>query len=168
MLITLFALFFDFFFQIMSQRELSFIMIKPDGVKMGLVGEIIKRFEKKGFKLVALKFTQASEERLKKHYAESSSKPFFPKLVEYMASGPVVPMVWEGKNIVATGRKMLGTNPFRNAPGTIRGDYCIDFDRDICHGSDSIESAEKEIALWFEESEVFCEWQPAEEPWVYE
>jgi len=143
-------------------------MIKPDGVHRGIVGEIIKRFEQKGFKLVAMKFMWASEEHLKQHYADLSEKPFFPGLVKYMSSGPVVPMVWEGKNVVKTGRIMLGeTDPFKSSPGTIRGDYCIEVGRNICHGSDAVESAEKEIALWFGPKEVVV-WTPAESNWVYE
>jgi len=109
-----------------TPRERTFIMIKPDGVQRGLVGEVIRRFEAKGFKLVALKMQNATEERLKQHYADLSSKPFFPGLVKYMASGPVVPMVWEGLDAVKTGRVMLGaTNPKDSAPGTIRGDLFV-------------------------------------------
>merc|ERR1712158_147974 len=149
-------------------RERSFIMIKPDGVQRGLVGDIIKRFEQKGFKLVAIKLMQASEDHLRKHYADLSSRPFFPGLVKYMASGPVVPMVWEGLNVVKTGRVMLGaTNPADSAPGTIRGDYCIQVGRNICHGSDAVDSAAKEIALWFKE-ENLVNWDPVAEKWVYE
>lgn len=151
-----------------EQRERTFIMIKPDGVQRGLVGEIIQRFEKKGFKLVALKFVWPSEELLQKHYSDLSSKPFFPGLVKYMSSGPVVPMVWEGLNAVKTGRQMLGaTNPADSLPGTIRGDLCIEVGRNITHGSDSVESAKKEIALWFNEKEVVG-WSPANENWIYE
>ena len=168
-----------------ANRERTFIMVKPDGVQRGLVGEIIKRFEAKGFKLVALKFLQvssqgdfasktftfilqASEDLLQKHYADLSSRPFFPGLVKYMQMGPVVPMVWEGLNVVKTGRKMLGeTNPADSAPGTIRGDLCIQVGRNIIHGSDSVESANKEIALWFKPEELVS-WTPAGEPWVYE
>ncbi|KAK2166343.1 hypothetical protein LSH36_40g21082 [Paralvinella palmiformis] len=110
----------------------------------------------------------ASEEHLKKHYADLAGKPFFPKLIKYMSSGPVVPMVWEGKNVVKTGRKMLGeTNPFDSQPGTIRGDFCIEVGRNICHGSDSVESAEKEISLWFTKDEQIT-WTPCDEDWVYE
>merc|ERR1711931_98280 len=133
-----------------GNRERTFIMLKPDAVQRGLVGEIIKRFEQKGFKLVAMKMMHASEELLKEHYADLSSKAFFPGLVKYMASGPVVPMVWEGLNVVKTGRVMLGeTNPKDSKPGTIRGDFAIQVGRNICHGSDAVESAEKEIKLWF-------------------
>ncbi|CAE7532617.1 ndk-1 [Symbiodinium sp. KB8] len=125
-------------------------MIKPDGVQRGLVGEIIGRFEKKGFKLVALKLETPSKELVEKHYADLSSKPFFAGLVEYILSGPVCCMVWEGKGAVKTGRVLLGaTNPADSAPGTIRGDLCIEVGRNVCHGSDTVENAKKEIDLWF-------------------
>merc|ERR1712200_223640 len=151
-----------------GNRERTFIMLKPDAVQRGLVGEIIKRFEQKGFKLVAMKMMHASEELLKEHYADLTSKAFFPGLVKYMNSGPVVPMVWEGLNVVKTGRVMLGeTNPAASAPGTIRGDFCIQVGRNLCHGSDAVESAKKEIALWFKEEEL-VKWDPVSLSWVYE
>ncbi|XP_017060281.1 nucleoside diphosphate kinase [Drosophila ficusphila] len=151
-----------------ANKERTFIMVKPDGVQRGLVGKIIERFEQKGFKLVALKFTWASKELLEKHYADLSGRPFFPGLVNYMNSGPVVPMVWEGLNVVKTGRQMLGaTNPADSLPGTIRGDFCIQVGRNIIHGSDAVESAEKEIALWFNEKELVT-WTPAAKDWIYE
>merc|ERR1712018_983888 len=112
----------------MGNDERTFIMIKPDGVQRGLCGDIIKRFEQKGFKLVAMKFMQASEDHLKKHYADLSSKPFFAGLVKYMPTGPVLAMVWEGLDVVKTGRVMLGeTNPKDSKPGTIRGDFYPDW-----------------------------------------
>merc|ERR1712029_1314519 len=121
----------------LGNRERTFIMLKPDAVQRGLVGDIIKRFEQKGFKLVAMKMMHASEDLLKQHYADLSSKGFFTGLIKYMNSGPVVPMVWEGLNVVKTGRVMLGeTNPAASAPGTIRGDFCVQVGRNICHGSD--------------------------------
>lgn len=148
--------------------ERTFIAIKPDGVQRGLVGKIIARFEAKGFKLVALKQMTASKEHLENHYADLSSKPFFPGLVKYMGSGPVVAMVWEGEGAVATGRKMLGeTKPQDSAPGTIRGDFCIQVGRNICHGSDAVESANKEIALWFKPEEL-NDWTTCGHDWVYE
>merc|ERR1712141_319636 len=151
-----------------GNRERTFIMLKPDAVQRGLVGEIIKRFEAKGFKLVAMKMMHASEELLKEHYADLSSKGFFPGLVKYMNSGPVVPMVWEGLNVVKTGRVMLGeTNPAASAPGTIRGDFSIQVGRNMCHGSDAVESANKEIALWFKDEELI-KWDPVTMGWVYE
>merc|ERR1711933_484516 len=143
-------------------------MIKPDGVHRGIVGEIIKRFENKGFKLVAMKFMQASVEHLEKHYADLAKKPFFPGLVKYMASGPVVAMVWEGLNAVKTGRVMLGeTNPRDSKPGTIRGDYCIQVGRNVIHGSDSVESANHEIGLWFTGADL-CDWTQAGDAWINE
>ncbi|XP_054164119.1 nucleoside diphosphate kinase A 1-like [Oppia nitens] len=151
-----------------ANRERSFIMIKPDGVQRGLVGDIIKRFEQKGFKLVAIKFMNAGEELLKKHYSDLSSRPFFPSLIQYMQMGPVVPMVWEGLNVVKTGRVLLGeTNPADSKPGTIRGDFCIQTGRNIIHGSDSVDSANKEIALWFDPKEL-TEWKANQQSWVYE
>ena len=149
-------------------RERTFIMIKPDGVQRGLVGQIIARFEQKGFKLVAMKFTAPGEKHFENHYADLSAKPFFGGLVKYAASGPVLAMVWEGDNAILTGRKMLGaTKPFDSAPGTIRGDFCIDVGRNIIHGSDCVEAANKEIALWFKEDEL-CAWENHSASWVYE
>merc|ERR1712112_555290 len=151
-----------------GNRERTFIMLKPDAVQRGLVGEIIKRFEQEGFKLVAMKMMHASEELLKEHYADLSSKVFFPGLVKYMGSGPVVPIVWEGLNVVKTGRVMLGeTNPAASAPGTIRGDYAVQVGRNICHGSDSVESANKEIKLWFKDEEL-TKYDPVSSNWIYE
>ena len=150
-----------------AARERTFIMIKPDGVQRGLVGEIIARFEKKGFKLVGMKLDAPGKEHFEKHYADLSAKPFFPGLVAYASSGPVVAMVWEGHNVVATGRKMLGaTRPDDSAPGTIRGDYAIDVGRNVIHGSDSVDSANKEIALWF--GEKLTNWAHHSNSWVYE
>ncbi|XP_053720935.1 nucleoside diphosphate kinase A-like [Synchiropus splendidus] len=136
-------------------QERTFIAIKPDGVQRCLIGEIIKRFEQKGFKLVAMKMLQPSEDLLRQHYADLKELPFFAGLVNYMSSGPVIAMVWEGQEVVKTGRVMLGeTKPQESKPGTIRGDFCIDVGRNIIHGSDSVESANKEIALWFKEDEL--------------
>merc|ERR1711976_603065 len=168
MVATLLALFSQFSSEVMAQRERSFLMVQPDGVHRGLVGEIISRFEKKGFKLVAMKHMWADKALLEKHYADLSDKPFFGGLVTYMSSGPVVPMVWEGKGVVKTGRVMLGeTDPAKSAPGTIRGDFCIEVGRNICHGSDAVESAEKEINLWFKKEELVT-WTPCASDWVYE
>ncbi|XP_031620850.1 nucleoside diphosphate kinase [Contarinia nasturtii] len=169
MICTLLA-FLSYIAKIMAgNQERTFIMVKPDGVQRGLVGEIIKRFEAKGFKLVALKFVWPTQELLEQHYADLSSRPFFPGLVKYMSSGPVVPMVWEGLNVVKTGRQMLGaTNPADSLPGTIRGDLCIQVGRNIIHGSDAVESANKEIALWFPNEKDVVSWTPANKDWIYE
>ncbi|KAI8589456.1 nucleoside diphosphate kinase [Geranomyces variabilis] len=147
--------------------ERTYIMVKPDGVERGLVGEVISRFEKRGFKLLALKAVQPTRQHLEQHYGDLKDKPFFPKLVDYMLSGPVVGMVWAGLSVVKTGRVMLGaTNPLASAPGTIRGDYAIDVGKNICHGSDSVESAEKEIALWFPEG--VCNYTRSLDKLIYE
>ncbi|EAQ90535.1 hypothetical protein CHGG_02470 [Chaetomium globosum CBS 148.51] len=152
----------------MSTSERTFIAIKPDGVQRGLVGNIIGRFETRGFKLVALKLVSPGKEHLEKHYSDLSSKPFFKDLVTYMNSGPIVAMVWEGLDAVKTGRAMLGaTNPLSSAPGTIRGDLCLQMGRNVCHGSDSVESANKEIALWFKDEDLI-QWDSAQKAWIYE
>merc|ERR1712032_1063864 len=141
---------FDCLTELNMSTERTFIAIKPDGVQRGLVGKILKRFEQRGFKLVAMKLCMPGKEHLEKHYADLSSKPFFAGLVEYMNSGPICAMVWEGLNVVKMGRMMLGeTNPQASLPGSIRGDYSIQVGRNICHGSDAVESANHEIALWF-------------------
>ena len=152
----------------MVSRERTYIMIKPDGVQRGLIGPIVTRFEQRGFKLVAMKLVTPGKAHLEQHYADLSSKGFFAGLIEYMNSGPVCAMVWEGDNAVATGRKMLGaTKPFDSAPGTIRGDYCIDVGRNIIHGSDSVDSANHEIALWFKPEEL-NNWEHHSKSQIYE
>ncbi|KAL6008339.1 Nucleoside diphosphate kinase 1 [Asimina triloba] len=129
-------------------------------------GEIISRFEK-GFLLKGLKLKRVERAFAEKHYEDLSSKPFFGGLVEYITSGPVVAMVWEGKNVVATGRKIIGaTNPSESAPGTIRGDFAIIMGRNVVHGSDSVENGRKEVALWFPDGPV--DWQSNLHPWIYE
>jgi len=152
----------------MANTERTFIMVKPDGVQRGLVANIIKRFEQRGFKLVAMKFMQGSKELLAQHYNDLKGKPFYPGLVEFMSSGPVVPMVWEGKNAAVAGRKMMGeTDPQKSLPGSIRGDFCLDLGRNIIHGSDSAESAAKEIKLWFKDEEL-VDWNLKNACCVYE
>lgn len=143
---------------IIMATERTFIMIKPDGVARNLVAKIIERFEQRGYKLVAMKVMKADEDILNQHYSDLKSKPFFSGLVKHISSGPVVPMVWEGKDVVRQGRAMMGeTDPLKSKPGSIRGDYSIDMGRNIVHGSDSVESAIKEINLWFNEDEI-VEW----------
>ncbi|XP_051523607.1 nucleoside diphosphate kinase A-like [Myxocyprinus asiaticus] len=150
-----------------ANEERTFIAIKPDGVQRGLVGEIIKRFEQKGFRLVAMKLIQASEDLLRQHYSDLMDRPFFPGLVSYMSSGPVVAMVWEGFNVIKTGRVMLGeTNPTDSKPGTIRGDFCVQVGRNIIHGSDSVDSANTEISLWFSPEEL-CDYFKCQHSWIY-
>ncbi|CAF0749517.1 unnamed protein product [Brachionus calyciflorus] len=151
-----------------NTSERTYIMIKPDGVQRNLVGEIIKRFEQRGYQLLALKLVQPTDELLREHYRDLSARPFFPSLVQYMLSGPVVAMVWSGLNAVKAGRAMLGeTNPQDSKPGSIRGDFCAQTGRNICHGSDSVESAEREIALWFRPEEL-VNWTSHSRQWIYE
>ncbi|MGP4078345.1 nucleoside-diphosphate kinase [Pseudalkalibacillus sp. R45] len=135
--------------------EKTFLMVKPDGVQRNLIGEIVSRFEKKGFKLAGAKLMQISDELAQNHYGEHKERPFFGELVDFITSGPVFAMVWEGENVIATARNMMGkTNPSDAAPGTIRGDYAVQVGQNIIHGSDSPESAEREINLFFNEEEL--------------
>ncbi|KAG7266678.1 hypothetical protein CRUP_038066 [Coryphaenoides rupestris] len=142
-------------------NERTFVAVKPDAVQRRLVGDIVRRFEKKGFKLVGMKLVQASEDLLKEHYRDLRTKPFFSGLVRYMSSGPVVVMVWQGLDVVKT------PNPADSLPGTIRGDYCVEVGRNVIHGSDSVESAQREISLWFDHSELHC-WEDHSGHWLYE
>ncbi|AVX19303.1 MULTISPECIES: nucleoside-diphosphate kinase [Carboxydocella] len=148
--------------------ERTFVMIKPDGVQRNLVGEILARYEKKGYKLLAMKLMRVTEELAHQHYAEHVGKPFFPGLVEYITSGPVVALVLGGKGVVAGVRAMNGaTNPANAAPGTIRGDYGIEVGRNVVHASDSVESAEREIAIYFKEEEILA-YEKNVDAWLYE
>lgn len=148
--------------------ERTFLAIKPDGVQRKLIGEIIRRFEAKGFTLVGLKLMQVSRELAEAHYGVHREKPFFAGLVSFITSGPVVAMVWEGDGVVAAARKVIGaTNPLTAEPGTIRGDYGANIGRNIIHGSDAVETAQTEINLWFKEEELVS-WQPTLLSWIYE
>jgi nucleoside-diphosphate kinase len=148
--------------------ERTFLAVKPDGVQRGLVAEIIGRFEKKGFKLVGLKLMQMPKETAEKHYGEHAGKPFFGGLVDFITSGPIVGMVWEGPNVIATARKMMGaTNPANADNGTIRGDYATDMGRNIIHGSDGPEAAEREIGIFFKADELVS-WEHTAAKWIKE
>jgi nucleoside-diphosphate kinase len=148
--------------------ERTFIAVKPDGVQRAIVGEIIRRFEAKGFTLVGLKFLRPSRELAEQHYDVHRERPFFSGLVEFITSGPVAAMVWEGDGVVAAARKMIGaTNPLTAEPGTIRGDFGVSIGRNLIHGSDAIETAQREIGLWFKDEELVS-WQPTVTPWLYE
>jgi len=148
--------------------ERTFLAVKPDGVQRGLVGEIIGRFEQKGFKLVGLKLMQVSRETAEQHYGEHKGKPFFNGLVDFITSGPIVAMAWEGKNVIATARAMMGaTNPANAASGTIRGDFAADIGRNIIHGSDAPESAERELGIFFKPEELVS-WARANDTWITE
>lgn len=148
--------------------ERTFLAIKPDGVQRALVGEIIRRFEDKGFTLVGMKFMQVSRELAEQHYGVHREKPFFQGLVEFITSGPVVAMVWEGDGVVTAARKMIGaTNPLTAEPGTIRGDFGVNIGRNLIHGSDAIDTAQHEVSLWFKEEEL-ASWEPSLTPWIKE
>lgn len=148
--------------------ERTFIAIKPDGVQRGLVGEIIGRFEAKGFTLIGLKLLIASHELAEQHYDIHKERPFFKDLVSFITSGPLVAMVWEGDGVVASARRIIGaTNPLTAEPGTIRGDFAVSIGRNIIHGSDAIETAQREIGLWFADAEL-ANWESTMKPWLVE
>ena len=133
----------------------TFVMAKPDAVERGLVGEIVARFERRGFVIRGMKLLRVREQQAAEHYVEHVGKPFYPELVSFITSGPVVAMVLEGLGAVAAVRSMMGaTNPLDSAPGTIRGDYALDLGRNVVHGSDSPTSAAREIAIFFADSEL--------------
>ncbi|QGQ46694.1 nucleoside-diphosphate kinase [Metabacillus sediminilitoris] len=147
--------------------EKTFLMVKPDGVQRQLIGEIVSRFERKGLQLVGAKLMTISEDLAQQHYGEHKGKPFYGELVEFITSGPVFAMVWQGENVVELTRKMMGkTNPKDADPGTIRGDYCMNVGQNIIHGSDSPESADREIALFFNESELVG-YDKSINTWIY-
>ncbi|OYT33255.1 nucleoside-diphosphate kinase [Archaeoglobales archaeon ex4484_92] len=148
--------------------ERSFIMIKPDGVQRALIGEIIRRIERKGLKIIGLKMIKISKEIAKRHYEEHKDKAFFDELIKYITSGPVVVMVVEGREAIKVVRKLVGsTNPVDASFGTIRGDFGLDIGRNIIHASDSKESASREISLFFSENEIL-EYNRIDENWIYE
>lgn len=148
--------------------EKTFIMLKPDAVQRGLVGQVIARFEAKGCKLVGMKLIKVTRDLAEQHYEEHKGKSFFEPTVNYITSSPVVATVWEGKNCVAIARELMGaTNPASANPGTIRGAYGMDISRNIIHGSDSVASAEREIALYFRPEEIL-EYRKAGEEWLSE
>ncbi|XP_015992233.1 nucleoside diphosphate kinase, mitochondrial isoform X1 [Rousettus aegyptiacus] len=136
-------------------QERTLVAVKPDGVQRRLVGDVIRRFERRGFNLVGMKMLQAPENVLAEHYHDLRRKPFYPALISYMSSGPVVAMVWEGPNVVRTSRAMIGhTDSAVAVPGTIRGDFSIHISRNVIHASDSVEEAQREIQLWFQSNEL--------------
>jgi nucleoside-diphosphate kinase len=153
----------------MSEHERTFLMVKPDGVQRGIAGDIVSRFEERGLKLVGAKFMRISDDLAAEHYAEHEDKPFFEDLTDFITSGPVLAMVWEGQDAVAQGRRMMGaTDPLEAEPGTIRGDYGLDLGRNVIHGSDTEEgSAEREIDLFFDEEEL-VDYERVDETWLYE
>ncbi|KUG05216.1 nucleoside diphosphate kinase [hydrocarbon metagenome] len=147
--------------------EQTFVMVKPDGVQRSLVGEIVGRLESKGFKLKAMKLMVIDEELAREHYVEHVGKAFFKDLVEFITSGPVVAMIWEGEGVIASMRLLMGqTNPAEAGPGTIRGDLAVKVDQNIIHGSDSRVSAQREIGLFFQEQEII-DYGRAIDKWIF-
>ncbi|UJF36184.1 nucleoside-diphosphate kinase [Paenibacillus hexagrammi] len=146
--------------------EQTFLMVKPDGVQRGLIGEIVKRFEQKGFQLIGCKLLVMTREQAEYHYAEHKGKDFFERLVTFITSGPVFAMVWEGEQVIALSRTMIGkTNSLEAMPGTIRGDFAVHTNLNLIHGSDSPASAEREIKNFFTEAEL-CRYSKVIEKWI--
>lgn len=148
--------------------ERTLVLIKPDAVQRGLIGEIIARLERRGLKLVAAKFVMVHRELAETHYAVHKNKPFYEKLLDYITSAPVMAMVWEGPNAIAAVRQTMGaTRPTDAAPGTVRHDFGLEIGRNLTHASDSPETAAQEIALWFREDEILS-WKRSLDPWLWE
>jgi len=148
--------------------ERTLVLVKPDGVQRGLIGEVISRLERRGLRLAAAKFLSVSQELAETHYAVHQGKPFYPGLIEYITSAPVMAMVWEGPNAVAAVRQTMGaTRPTEAAPGSLRHDFALEVGRNLTHASDSPENGEKEVALWFRPEEIVS-WERAVDRWVFE
>lgn len=148
--------------------EKTLVLVKPDGVQRGLIGEVIARLERRGLRLVAARFMQVSQELAETHYAIHRGKPFYDGLIRYITSAPVMAMVWEGPNAVAAVRQTMGaTRPTEAAPGSIRHDFALEVGRNLTHASDSPENGEKEVSLWFQPQELVS-WQRSVDPWIFE
>jgi len=148
--------------------ERTLILVKPDGVQRGLIGEIVGRFERRGLKLVGMKFLQMSEELASQHYGVHKERPFYSSLVAYITSGPIVAMVWEGNDAIAAARATMGgTKPVEATPGTIRGDFGMEIGRNLVHGSDSPENGKKEVSLFFSPEELVA-WGRDTDRWINE
>ena len=148
--------------------ERTLVLVKPDGVQRGLVGEVITRLERRGLRLVGAKFMQVSQDLAETHYAIHVGKPFYAGLIRYITSAPVMAMVWDGPNAVAAVRQTMGaTRPTEAAPGSLRHDFALEVGRNLTHASDSVENGEKEVSLWFQTEEL-VDWQRAVDPWVFE
>ncbi len=148
--------------------ERSLVLVKPDGVQRGLIGEVVCRLERRGLILVAAKFMQVSRELAETHYAIHKGKPFYEGLLNYITSAPVMAMVWEGPNAIAAVRQTMGaTRPIEAAPGTLRHDFALEVGRNLTHASDSIENGEREVALWFTPEELVS-WKRDIDPWIFE
>ncbi len=148
--------------------EKTFVLVKPDGVQRGLIGEIISRLERRGLRLVAAKFVSVSMELAETHYGIHKGKPFYEGLIQYITSAPVMAMVWEGPNAVAAVRQTMGaTRPTEAAPGTVRHDFGLEVGRNLTHASDSPENGKKEVALWFKPEELVV-WERSLDAWIFE
>jgi nucleoside-diphosphate kinase len=148
--------------------ERTLVLVKPDGVQRGLIGEVIGRLENRGLRLVAAKFIQVSQELAETHYAIHKGKPFYNGLIEYITSAPVMAMAWEGPNAVAAIRQTMGaTRPTEAAPGSIRHDFALEVGRNLTHASDSVENGEIEVALWFSPAEL-VDWKRDSDRWIFE
>ena len=148
--------------------ERSLVLVKPDGVQRGLIGEVIARLERRGLRLVAAKFMAVSQDLAETHYAIHKGKPFYEGLIAYITSAPVMTMVWEGPNAVVAIRQTMGaTRPTEAAPGSLRHDFALEVGRNLTHASDTVENGEKEVALWFNPEEL-VDWQRAVDQWVFE
>ena len=148
--------------------ERTFVLVKPDGVQRGLIGEVIARLERRGLRLVGAKFMQVSKELAETHYAIHKGQPFYDGLISYIVSAPVMAMVWEGPNAVAAVRQTMGsTRPTEAAPGSVRHDFGLEVGRNLTHASDSVENGQAEVALWFTPEEV-VDWTREVDRWVFE
>ena len=148
--------------------ERTLVLVKPDGVQRGLIGEVINRLERRGLQLMAAKFLQVSRELAETHYAIHKGKSFYNGLIEYITSAPVMAMVWEGPNAVAAIRQTMGaTRPTEAAPGSVRHDFALEIGRNLTHASDTVENSEKEVALWFKPDEL-VDWKRETDRWIFE
>ncbi len=148
--------------------ERTLVLIKPDGVQRGLIGEVISRLERRGLRLLGAKFLQVSPELAETHYAIHQGKPFYDGLIVYITSAPVMAMVWEGPNAIAAVRQTMGaTRPTEAAPGSVRHDFALEVGRNLTHASDSVENGQAEVSLWFTDQEL-VPWKRAIDPWIFE
>jgi nucleoside-diphosphate kinase len=148
--------------------ERTLVLVKPDGVQRGLIGEVISRLERRGLRLVAAKFIQVGKQLAETHYAVHKGKPFYDGLMKYITSAPVMAMVWEGPNAVAAVRQTMGaTRPTEAAPGSIRHDFALEVGRNLTHASDSVENGAQEVALWFAPGELVS-WKRSTDAWIFE
>jgi len=148
--------------------EKTLVLVKPDGVQRGLIGEVISRLERRGLLLVGAKFVEVSQELAETHYAIHKGKPFYTGLIRYITSSPVMAMVWEGPNAIAAVRQTMGaTRPTEAAPGSLRHDFALEVGRNLTHASDTVENGEKEVNLWFRNGEL-VDWVRSNDPWIFE